>query len=202
MIPAVIAALALGLLLIAVDLAGTPPIELLGDPNQLSESPWWLGAVSLLGLLLWAGSAAVLLITGLVLREQQRDSERALFFLATAALVFAAGVDDALVVHEVVLPDELGIPQPVVLLAYGGVALAWLIRFREHLTPELRLLAPAAAGFAASLLFDNVHRLPGVSEAEWINVSDEYAKYAGLCFLFAWALVEARRELLGRTLRA
>jgi hypothetical protein len=199
-IAAVIAALALGLFLIAVDLSDTPPIDLLGDPNQLSGSPWWLGAVSLLGLLLWAGSAAMLLITGLVLREQ-RDSERALFFLATAVLVAGAGVDDALVVHEVVLPDELGIPQPVVLLAYGGVALAWLVRFRGHLGRELGLLALAAGGFAVSVVFDNLHRLPGVSQAEWIDVTDEYAKYAGLCALFAWALVETRRELLARTLQ-
>jgi hypothetical protein len=197
---ALIGALALGLFLVAVDVAGTPAIDLLGDPNQVSESSWWLGAVSLLGLLLWAGAAAMLLITGLVLRERG-DSEDALFFLVTAALVAGLGVDDALVVHEVVLPDELGIPQPLVLLAYGGIALAWLIRFREHLTRELGLLALAAAGFAASVVFDNLHRLPGVSQAEWIDVADEYTKYAGLCFLFAWALTEARRELLGRTLQ-
>jgi hypothetical protein len=197
---ALIGAFALGLVLLAVDLTGTPASDLLGDPNQLSESPWWLGAVSLLGLLLWAGTAAMLLLTGLILRER-RDSERALFFLATAVLVAGAGVDDALVLHEVVLPDEVGIPQPLVLIAYAGIALAWLVRFHGHLTHERGLLLLAAVGFAASVVFDNLHHLPGVSEAGWIDVLDEYAKYAGLCALFAWALVEARRELLPRTLQ-
>lgn len=189
-------AVALGLALVALDVAGAPVLDLVRDPAVISDSAWWTGSISLVGLLLWAAAAGMLLITGLVLLEGP-ERERARFFLSSAALVGWLAVDDALLLHEDALPHDLGVPQAVVFLVYGLAAGAWALRFRRYLVRDAWLLAVVVGGFGASVLLDNANSLPGVEVGYRAAVAEDWAKYVALGALLAWALVAARRALLG-----
>jgi hypothetical protein len=137
----------------------------------------------------------MLLLTGFVLLDGA-DRERTCFFLVTGALVGWLALDDALQVHERVLPVEIGISQPVVLVVYGAATVAWLVRFRHHLSRDPGLLKLALGGFVASVVLDNIDRLPRIGEIHLAGVLEDYAKYVALMALLAWPLLEARSELL------
>ena len=188
--------LAFGLALVGLDLAGVHLPDLLGDPSLVSDSPWWTGSISLIGLLLWAGTAGMLLLTGLVVLEGG-ERERALFFLTFAALVGWLALDDAVLLHEEVLPDEIGVPRFGVIVLYGVVAAGWALRFRRHLTRRVGLLGLAVGGFVLSLLLDHADEVPGLEPGYRTAVAEDYAKYVGVGALMTWVLIEARRELLG-----
>ena len=190
-----VGALALGLALVGLELADAPLLDLVRDPSYVSDSPWWTGSISLIGLLLWAAAAGMLLLTGVVLRDGG-EPRRARFFLASAALVGWLGVDDAVLVHEEILPDEVGDPRRVVLVLYGAVAAAWALRFRRELARDGALMAIVAGGFAASVLLDNADTLPGIPAGYGVAVAEDYTKYVALSALLAWALLVTRRELV------
>jgi hypothetical protein len=196
MIAVLAGALALGLALAGLDLADAPVIDLLRDPSVASDSPWWSGAISLVGLLLWASAAGMLLLTGVVVRDGG-DPERARFYLASAALIGWFAVDDALLVHEEVLPEELGVPRAVVIVVYGAAAVAWAVRFRHELLRDAALVGLVAGGLGLSVLLDNANSLPGVDVGYRVAVAEDYLKYVAVMALLAWALVATRRELLG-----
>lgn len=187
---------AFGLALVGLDLAGVHLTDLLGDPSVVSGSPWWSGSISLIGLLLWAGTAGMLLLTGLVVLEGA-EPERARFFLAFAALVGWFALDDAVLLHEEVLPDEIGVPRFAVIVLYGVVAAGWALRFRGHLTRHVGLLGVVVGGFVISLVLDKADDLPGLEPGYRTAVAEDYAKYVGVGALMTWVLLEARRELLG-----
>ena len=188
-------ALVLGVALVGLELADAPLLELLGDPSTVSDSPWWSGSISLLGLLLWGGAAGMLLLAGMVLRDGG-EPKRARFCVSGAAVVGWFAVDDALLLHEELLTEEAGVPLPLVLVLYGALAGAWALRFRRELAPDWRLLTIVVAGFAISVLLDNANELPGVDVGYRVAVAEDYAKYVAVAALLAWALSAARRELL------
>jgi hypothetical protein len=53
-------ALALGIVLGGLELADVSLVDLLRDPSAVSDSPWWSGSISLVGLLFWGGTVGML----------------------------------------------------------------------------------------------------------------------------------------------
>lgn len=188
-------ALALGIVLGGLELADVSLVDLLRDPSAVPDSPWWSGSISLVGLLFWGGTVGMLLLAGLVLRDVG-EPVRARFYLVSTAVVAWFAFDDALLVHEEILPNETGLPRLLVLVLYGALAGAWALRFRRELASGFTLLAIVAGSFAASVLLDNADALPGVDVGYRAGVFEDYAKYVGLIALLAWALTVTRRELL------
>ena len=107
------AALALGGLLGGAELAGVPAGELTPDPNALADQPAHVGLLSLLGLLVWGGAVAALLVAALALRGLGGEGAQMRFLMATGAILLVIGVDDAAMVHErFVLHARLGYRLP------------------------------------------------------------------------------------------
>jgi len=183
---AVLAAVPLGLPLV-VDVDGD---DLSRDIADTAKVPWWTGAISLAGLMLWSAAAAICGFGAAAVSDRRRGDAR--FLAATAVLLLLAAVDDALQLHETVGPEELGIPELVCYAALGVAALAWALRFRrEILATRLWVLGLAAVFFAGSLLSDFLTIGPTAAE-DWL-------KNSGIAILLLWcadtALGAVRAEI-------
>lgn len=183
---AVLAAIPLGLPLI-VDVDGD---DLSRDVADTAKVPWWTGAMSFASMMLWSAAAAVCALAAALLWD--RLGERARFFVATAALLLLAAVDDALQLHETVGPEELGIPEMAFYALLGLAALAWAVRFRrEILASRIWVLGAAAVFLFGMGLADTLVIGPTAAE-DWL-------KNSGIAILLLWcadaALTSVRAEI-------
>lgn len=181
-------------------LAGYRGIEfglLSRDPNNLAGAPFYAGALSNAGVLLWWGAASAGLLGALVLRHA---ADRPAFeLLAGAALLSGVlALDDLYMVHELAAPEYLGVPELAVLGIYGACAAWWGWRFRRTLRswqPQVLLIA---LGFlAASLVIDEA--------APWwpsALVWEDGAKLAGIGGWCGWVCSFSYRSLIARLFAA
>ena len=130
------------------------PFEYLSrDPAEILGARTYVGLVSNLGIVCWSGAAAVACFSGGVLSGRSRH--RAYFLLALGMLSALLPADDLLMLHERVLPNRLGIPQPVVPVIYAVPVLSCLIGFRaEVIRTDLLLLVGSGAWMAVAVAAD------------------------------------------------
>src|SRR4051794_29275725 len=119
----VAAVVAFGAVLGVLQVAITPVSDLTVDVADSAGMPPWTGALSTLGFVLW-GSAAVLCAT-VAAAIRRRDRARSTFLIATAALLTLLLIDDALLIHERIGPDDLGFPEKGFYVIYAALAGAW-----------------------------------------------------------------------------
>ena len=149
---------------VAREVLDRPITDFTREPQELAEIPWYSGFVSTAAMLGWWTIAVVCALA------------RTLPFLLTAAAMAYLALDDGFQLHEVVLPDVVGIPQPVVVFAYAALFAAYAYVFRDFLRANgLGLFVLGAALLAVAAAID----LAG----------DEYDR--------SWALPEDTAKLLG-----
>ena len=143
-------------LLAFLNAADTRAANLLRDAVEVGRGPALSGFFSTLGVMGWAMAAGACFMAGWVLHI--RGARRAAIYpLATGLLAIVLGIDDAFLVHEILAPRRLSIPENAVLAAYGALAGAWLIAFRAHWDRNAwLLLGLAAACFLLSFVMDVV----------------------------------------------
>jgi hypothetical protein len=176
---------------------GLPPYLLTRDPAAIHGTSAFLGALSNLGVLLWAAAASVMLFTAGLLGSQGRAGE-ARGFLAQAG-VFTAWLllDDLFMLHERSLPDRFGVPQPLLLAVYGGLVILLLARHRGLIArTDYRPLALACGFFACSATLDQG---PG-DWHEWTSLVlvEDGAKLLGIVSWLVYFAATARAAALGR----
>jgi hypothetical protein len=183
--------------LAVLHVAGVETSDLGRDPAVVGGLGADVGMLSQLGLMLWglAVGACLLAAAAGYLRG---DPQLAVFLASTAALLLVLGVDDALLIHEQVIPNKVGIAEEIVFLALGSLVLAYAARFRrELLGGDVILLGVGAAMLALTVAVDVLDALP-------LTVED-YFKLIGMVALAIWcfstslqALVEAPGQGLER----
>ena len=149
------------------------------------------GAMSNLGIMLWAGTAALAAFAVLARVSLRQDWRlEGMAFLTSAALL----VDDAFLVHEVVMP-RFGVPQVMVIGALGVLALAYLSigRVRLRRSGQTWLLHLSLALFAVSIAIDQVFS----STASLVIVLEDGPKFVGIVCWFLFHLSFFHDELLG-----
>ena len=184
---------ALSLLLVVVALAATTRVrlaDLLPDLAAIAEVEPLTGAVSSLGVLLWAAAAGVAL-AGATSAGVEPARRRALceFGLLTALLT----TDDQFLLHEDLLP-RLGVPQPLVILALGAVSAGVLLRARGVLLarPDAVVLGLALALLTGAAAVDLAQEhLPVAWSAERLLLEDGL-KLCGICVWLRYAVLLAR----------
>ncbi|WP_135467547.1 hypothetical protein [Crenalkalicoccus roseus] len=163
----------------ATFLLGLEPDLTLRDPAVAAGAPWHLGLFSQLGVLAWWTAAVAALTAAAALRGHPGGAWR--MAAAGGGLSALLGLDDALMLHEVVLPTLFGIPEEAIFAAYGLLALGYLWAFRRlHLGFRADLMAAALCLFGASILLDIAE--PGLGR--WQILLEDGLKFAGIC---AWA---------------
>ena len=160
-------------------------VSLTRDPASLGGLRPWYGSLSLAALALWVCAATACLLGASVLwRLGRRDAEGTRFLLATGALAGAAAADDGLMIHEELLPVELGLPEALPTAVWLVISAGWAWRFRTYLMrSDVLLLGFTAAAFSASLIIDAVDDALGDSSA--VSAYEDYCKLVGLA-TFAW----------------
>jgi hypothetical protein len=186
------AAAALAILLFAyvpIWIKGIDTIRVSRDPAAVAELPVYTGALSIAGVMLWTVMAAACLLAAMILHAARAPRQEAVFFAVCALALALLGADDALQVHENVLPDHFGIPQKLVYVVYLGVAAAWAWRFRERLLrTDVVVLGVAGALLATSVALDVV-----AEDSIWL---EDYSKFCGLAIGAGFWLVEGRNAVL------
>ncbi len=106
---------------------GIPLIDLTSDPAAIAQAPFYLGAVTMLRTAFLAGAAAVCLVAARVIHC--RDRQLGEFLTAMGLFSVAFVLDDSFQVHESVLDETLGVPQPLTYVVYAMVVLVGAIRY-------------------------------------------------------------------------
>lgn len=172
------------------------PHNFLRDTNTLAGAHPLMGMVSNLGLMLWAASAAVSLLTASFLMRTRQPGIP--FFLASGALSLWLLLDDAFLFHESLAPDYLGLSDKVVILALGLAVLTWIAAFRRTILQSgAFFLALAMSLFAMSLLVDSVSDvMPGLNtEGGWRILFEDGPKWLGICCWLAFHVTAALAAL-------
>lgn len=130
--------------------------------DPLFHQPVHVGFLSQAGILMWAAAAGVSLAVAAVLGARGESGGLQRFFLAAGVLTLVLCLDDAFMLHDVVLPDHLGVPEEIVYAGYAGLMLLFLgVFYKRILTTHYLVLALAFAFFALSILAD-MRELPGL----------------------------------------
>ena len=124
------------------------------DPAAVVGAPFYVGAVSNFGMVLWGASAGFCFLGYGLLRGVPDKRDLRLFLLFSGIITCVLMLDDMLQFHEEIYPKYIAIPQRVTYGAYAIAVLAYLVRFRGAIarTPYLlALLAAASLGLSAML---------------------------------------------------
>lgn len=186
--------------LAGMKLAGIEVINLFKDPIELSDADRklpWNGTFSALLAMGWTAAATCCLLTASVL---SRESAQRSYLFASGLVILALGLDDALVIHDHLVPYLTGMDnsdKPVVALL-GLMTVVWGVRFRHQLLrSDLVLLALSGVGLGGAFAIDPLQSvglaLPG------IGLIEEALKSLGLITLVGWTVAEAHRALRSAT---
>jgi hypothetical protein len=116
---------ALAMLLVFLDLeAGVSYWDLVRDTNAIAGQPSYFGAYSNIGILLWASAASIGLFCWFALRDSVSAAPFQRPLLVGGLFMALACLDDMFMLHE--HSYQIGIPEPVVLAAYGMLLLAFV----------------------------------------------------------------------------
>ncbi|MGB3294795.1 MAG: hypothetical protein WBB01_17570 [Phormidesmis sp.] len=125
----VISAFLIGVILLLHFWEEAPMKALTGDLASLADFPVYYGFLSQIGILFWAGSVTVCLFSFRLCSDAVGYRTFKTFFLASALLTTLLGLDDLFLIHEVILPKYLGIPQAVTFGVYGALIVLYFLKF-------------------------------------------------------------------------
>ncbi|MCC6434178.1 MAG: hypothetical protein IT196_04035 [Acidimicrobiales bacterium] len=181
----------------AVALSAAFDVELYAvtaDPGAVADRPFAVGFVSQLGLMLWAGTAAVAMVGAAILYAIDPWSERGRMLFVAGVLSALLAADDAFMLHEDVLPTYLFVPELTLYVVYGVLALVFLHTGRRLLRgTEYVLLVAAGAAMFISVAMDQL--LPFDGRLTFI---EDLAKFGGVVLWFTY-IFRTTRLLATRT---
>lgn len=171
----------LGAVVLGKLLWGIPPGDMLRDPAQVMDAPVYTGVISNLGLVLWGSTATLCLFAAALSRELRS------YWAWAGGLTLLLLADDWLMLHDVVVPQVLGLPDLLIYALYGLAAVYYLGRYRAVLIlGDWPLLLAALGWFAVSL---GVDQLDGVVEVPGLYLWEDGAKLLGIV---TWLLFHGR----------
>jgi hypothetical protein len=157
------------------------PDALLRDPaaqylfNPLS------GLISYLGVLALIGASAICLFAALRTRHGSH------YLSAIGLFGLAIATDDLFLLHEVILPHWVGVPEKIVISAWGILALAIWIRYRKDILSRdttglaLALVLLAGSVFLDALLLDGL----------LAHIAEDGLKFVGLILWSSYWITRA-----------
>lgn len=136
-------------------LSGSTIADFLRDPAATMERHPFIGMVSNAGVLLWTATATICLFSWSIIRHSRNQKPFAVFLFYSALLTVLLLLDDLFLLHEVVFPDYLGIPEKLVYIAYGSLALFWAVKLQKCIREtEYLILLTSFAFFGLSVFID------------------------------------------------
>lgn len=128
------------------------------DVTAVVNAPFYTGALSQVGILLWCASASVCLLTAIVLHRVSYNWNTKAFICCVGLLTAVLMLDDAFQIHERIAPRYLDLSSKVLFILYGAITMAVLVTFRHLILRTDYILLGISLGFlAASVAFDTIH---------------------------------------------
>jgi uncharacterized membrane protein len=173
--------------------------ELFNDPADVVGFHPFIGMISMLGLFGWAAAAGVSFLTYAVIR-QDGSVQLQRFFLCAGIFTLFLMLDDAFMLHELVLPKGLGIRERYIKMAYLATAGTFGVVFvRQLLGHGPVILAAVGLFFAGSFVFDSpaVLNALGLFETSFVlYVVEDGFKFTGILLWLTW-LFRAGLQTIG-----
>lgn len=168
------------------------PWLLTADPLAVYQAPFYIGAISNLGILLWCASASVCLFCFVLLRKFPAHRLPARFLLYSGLIISVLMFDDFFQLHEILYRDTLGIPEAFVVSLYGVLFLANLVVFRKAILKTDFLLLLLAFGFFGLSLFFDLIMVQNIHGKNYHEIYEEGPKLMGLA---SWTAYFVRAAL-------
>lgn len=128
LLSSIVVGLAVGIVLLISALRAVPFTVLVRDVFAVAEQPVYIGFLSNLGILLWGSAATIWALCVFALRNTAQRTRLTTVCRWSLALTLVLLVDDALMLHESVLPRLLGTSELVITLALALFGLIYLWR--------------------------------------------------------------------------
>lgn len=169
--------------------------DLSRDPNSITSSHSYYGAISNLGVLFWSFSAAVCLYTyylfsdSMFERNRQTQSDKSVLLWGGIISVILL-LDDLFLLHEVVFKVLFSLDEKVTFAIYGIILSYYLFRFRKFIlrkSPFVFLLF-SFFFFGLSLFFDF---LPRFTE-QWHHAFEDAPKFLGIVSWFVYQFISSK----------
>lgn len=139
--------------------------EFTRDPLGFTGIPVYTGSISNLGVMIWTGGAAICLFTWGIMRNRAKGDLTPPFLLYAGLFTLLLTLDDLFMLHEVVFPEELGIPEEVTYATYVILAVGLVVLFRSVILESnflLLLLALVFLGISIVVdFFQGMISVPG-----------------------------------------
>ena len=131
-----------------------PLRQLMLDPTEVMDVPFYTGIMANLGILLWAAAASICLFIAIFLPQLVGKTWKD-FFLVFGLLTFLLLLDDWLRIHDEIFPVYFGIKGDVIGIGYFLLTLLCLFRYRQLiLRYPYTFLLMALGFFAVSVAID------------------------------------------------
>ena len=173
-----------------------PMATMVGDPLT--------GAQSVVGVGIWWLAAGICLFAYAVASRPRVPPATKSFLLWSGLLTVVLVLDDEFMFHDDLASRIFGLRERYVMLAYGVLLAAYLLRFRKViLRTEWLLLVGALAFFASSIgldLYNQNSCLEFVTPTEtcdWSMFVEDSLKLLGIVFWSAWLIRISYLALLG-----
>ncbi|MGH2381895.1 MAG: hypothetical protein ACRDG7_11840 [Candidatus Limnocylindria bacterium] len=171
--------------------------QLTQDPTTVLDGPFYVGALSNLGNVLWAAAATVCLLTALALRSLIDAGWRRFMFVSglfTAVLL----LDDLFLVHDEILPRYAGISGELYGIAYVVGMLAYLGGFRHRIAQtNWPILLAALVCFGISTVVDlGSSRLSEMAAPSIVILVEDGTKLLGIGTWLAYFVSVSRQAIV------
>lgn len=145
-------------LLLSIALIGEyfqiPVSKFTRDPIHVLNGHPFTGVLSNIGILFWCSTAAICFFGSAIL-WMNKSTNNSKFLLFSGMITLLLLLDDLFMLHEIMIPKYLHIPEAGVYAGYLIIVLIYLVKFREEiLKAEYTLLNFALGFFALSLVTD------------------------------------------------
>jgi hypothetical protein len=172
------------------------------DPANILKFPWYLGALSHAGVLLWCSTVAVCLLTAAATRDEDVPSRLRPFLLWAGLLSGVLLVDDLFLFHEVIGPRILDVPERYVYAGYGIATLALMATFRATILRETDYLVLGVGGafLGLSQVADTLTNQAADTSAKFLV--EDGLKFLGIVGWFTYFARVCLKSLRARSLPA
>ncbi len=167
------------------------------DPTTVLEGPFYVGAISNLGNVLWAAAVALCLFAARGLRGVVPPGWSR-FLLVSGAFTALLLVDDMLLVHDEILPRYAGISGDAYGVLYVAGMLGFLVGFRARIRQtNWPVLVVALTFFGISTVVDvGSSRLSDLIPSSVVILIEDTAKLLGIGTWLAYLASVARQGIV------
>jgi hypothetical protein len=171
----------LSLVLVVSLKSGIEPSDVTRDFSGVFRLAPYVGFISNLGIFMWCIALALTWFAWYFFSEIGRLHSLSVFYWYSGFLTLVLALDDLFQLHEVIIPEYLGLPEYSIYVVYLISAIIYSIKYYKKLfNQHVSFVFLAYSFFAFSMGFDSLGlKMP------FETYMEDCLKFAGICF---WSL--------------